>query len=62
MSEVCRSGRQLSLRVTVSWGASLGEFLLALVCPIEKVTIRVGLLYLILGAVTDDRGVVKDPS
>ena len=37
-----RSGAEiglLSLRLSVSQGASLGDFLLALACPIEKVTL-----------------------
>jgi len=39
-----RSGAEiglLSLRLSVSQGASLGDFLLAPVCPIEKVTLWV---------------------
>jgi len=38
-----RSGAEiglLSLRISVSQGASLGDFLLAPACPIEKVTHR----------------------
>ena len=43
-----RSGAEiglLSLRLSVSQGASLGDFLLAPVCPIEKVTLWEGFLY-----------------
>jgi len=44
---------------SVSQGASLGDFLLALACPIEEVTLWEGLLYLMSGSETDE-GVVKD--
>ena len=36
----------LSLRLSVSQGASLGDFLLASACPVEKVTLWEGFLYL----------------
>jgi len=44
-----RSGAEiglLNLRLSVSQGASLGDFLLAPACPIEKVTLWEGFLYL----------------
>jgi len=47
-----RSGAEiglLTLRLSVSQGASLGDFLLALACPIEKVALWVGFLYLTSG-------------
>jgi len=50
---------RLSLRLRVFRGESLGDFLLAPVCPIEKVTLLEGLLYLMLGF-NSDEGVVKD--
>jgi len=34
-----RSGAEMSLGLSVSQGASIGDFLLALVCPITKVTL-----------------------
>jgi len=43
-----RSGAEiglLSLRLSVSQGASLGDFLLAPACPIEKVTLWVGFFF-----------------
>jgi len=40
----------LSLTLSVSQVASLGEFLLAPACPIEKVTLWEGFLYLTLGS------------
>jgi len=49
----------LSLRLSVSQGASLGDFLLAPACPIEKVTLWVGFLYLMSGYETRE-GVAKD--
>ena len=49
----------LSLRLSVSQGVSLGDFLLALTHPIEKVALWVGFLYLTLGSETD-KGVAKD--
>ena len=49
----------LSLRLSVSQSASLGDFLLAPVCPIEKVTLWEDFLYLTLGSETDE-GVAKD--
>jgi len=49
----------LSLRLSVSQGASLGDFLLAPACPIEKVTLWEGFLYLTSGSETDE-GVMKD--
>ena len=42
----------LSLRLRVSQGASLGDFLLAPPCPIEKVILWVGFLYLTSGSET----------
>jgi len=57
-----RSGAEtglLSLRLSVSQGASLGYFLLAPACPIEKVTLWVCFLYLTSGSETDE-GVAKD--
>jgi len=47
-----RSGAEiglLSVRLSVFKGASLGDFLLAPVCPIEKVTLWEGFVYLIFG-------------
>ena len=58
---VCSGGAeigQLSLRLSISQGASLGDFLLAPACPIEKVTLM-GFLYLTSGSGTDE-GVTKD--
>ena len=49
----------LGLRFCVSRGASLGDFLLAPVYPIEKVTLWEGLLYLTSGTETDN-GIAKD--
>jgi len=57
-----RSGAEiglLSLRQSVSQGASLGDFLLAPACPIEKVTLWEGVLYLTSGSKTDE-GVAKN--
>ena len=57
-----RSGAEvglLSLRLSVSQGSSLGDFLLAPACPIEKVTLWEGSLYLTSGSETDE-GVAKD--
>ena len=57
-----RSGAEiglLSLRFSVAKGVSLGDFLLAPTCPIEKVTIWEGSLYLTLRSETGE-GVVKD--
>ena len=57
-----RSGAEIglvSLRLGVSHGASLGDFLLAPACPIEKVTLWEGFLYLTSGSETDE-GVTKD--
>ena len=45
LSEFCL----LNLRFSVSQEASLGDFLLAPTCPIEKVTLWEGFLYLSLG-------------
>ena len=42
VAEICL----LSLRLRVFQGASLGDFFLAPVCPIEKVTLWVGFFYL----------------
>jgi len=39
---------------TQSKGASLGDFLLAPTCPIEKVTLWEGFLYLTSGSETED--------
>jgi len=50
---------QLSLRLSVSQSASLGDFLLALACHIEKVTQWICFLYLTSGSETDE-GVTKD--
>ena len=49
----------LSLRLSFSQGASLGDFLLAPACPIDKVTLWEGFLYLTSGSETDE-GVAKD--
>jgi len=52
-----RSGAEivlLRLRLNVSQGASLGDFLLAPVCPMEKVTLWEGLLYLTSGFVSGE--------
>jgi len=50
----------LSLRLSVSQGASvLGGFLLAPACPIAKLTLWEGFLYITLGSETDE-GVAKD--
>ena len=52
-----RSGAEigpLSLRLSVSQGASLGDFLLAPACPIEKVTPWVDFLYLTLWSESDE--------
>jgi len=49
----------LGLRLSVSQGASLRDFQLAPACPIEKVTLWEGLLYLTSGSETD-KGVAKD--
>jgi len=57
-----RSGAEiglLSVRLSVSQGASLGDFLLAPACLIEKVSLWVGFLYLTSGSETDE-GVAKD--
>ena len=57
-----RSGAEtglLSLRPTVSQGVSVGDFLLALACPIENVTLWQGFFYLTLGSGTDN-GVAKE--
>ena len=52
VSEGCRYGL-LSLLFKASQGASLGNFPLAYVCPIEKVTLWEGLLYLMSESETD---------
>jgi len=55
-----RSGAEiglLSLMVSLSPGAPSGDFLLAPTCPIEKVILRLGFLYLMPGS---DEGVAKD--
>ena len=39
----------LSLKLRISQGVSLGDFQLAPACPIEKVTLWVGFLYLTAG-------------
>ena len=49
----------LSLRLSDSRSASLGDFLLAPVCPVEKVILWEGFLYLTLGSEPDE-GVTKD--
>jgi len=49
----------LSLRLNVSQGASIGDFLLAPVCPIEKVTLWEDFFYLTSGSETDE-GVAKE--
>ena len=49
----------LSLKLSLSQGASLGDFLLAPACPIEKVTLWEGFLYLTSGSETEE-GVAKD--
>jgi len=49
----------LNLRLSVSQGALLGDFLLAHACSIEKITLWEGLLYLKSGSETDE-GVAKD--
>jgi len=57
-----RSGAEvglLSLRLSVSQGASLGDFLLAPACSIEKVTLWEGFLYLTPGSETGE-GIAKD--
>lgn len=57
-----RSGAEISLRspwLTVWHGLSLGDFLLAHACSIEKITLWEGLLYLKSGSETDE-GVAKD--
>jgi len=57
-----RSGAEigfLSLRLSVSQGASLGDFLLAPPCPVEKVTLWEGFLYLTSGSEADE-GVATD--
>jgi len=57
-----RSGAEIglpSLRLSVSQGASLGDFLLAPACSIVKVTLWEGFLYLTSGSETDE-GVAKD--
>jgi len=48
----------LRLRLSVFQDTSLGDFLLAPACPIEKVTLWEGFLYLTSGSETD-KGVVK---
>ena len=50
-----RSGAEIGLQIlslSVSQGVSLGDFLLAPVCPIEKITLWEGFLYLTLGSET----------
>jgi len=57
-----RSGAEIGLlgsRLSVSQGASLGDFLLASSCPIDKVTLWEGFLYSMPGSETDE-GVAKD--
>jgi len=52
-----RSGAEigpLSLGLSVSQGASLGDFLLAFTCHIEKVTLGEGFLYSTLGSEADE--------
>jgi len=53
---IVRSGAEiglLSLTLSVSQGASLGDFSLAPVCPIEKVTLCEGFFYVASGSATD---------
>jgi len=49
----------LSLRLSISQGASFGDFLVTPACPIEKVTLygRASILYLTLGSKTE--GITK---
>jgi len=57
-----RSGAEIGLmsfRLSVSQGASLGDFLLAPACPVEKETLWEGFFYLTSGSETDE-GAVKD--
>jgi len=57
-----RSGAEIGLlnrRLRVSQGASLGDFLLAPGCSLEKLTLWVGFLYLTSGSEVDE-GVAKD--
>jgi len=54
---IVRSGAEiglLSLTLSVSQGASLGDFLHAPACPIEKVTLWEGFLYLTSGSETNE--------
>jgi len=57
-----RSGAEiglLSLRLSISQGASLGDLLHAPACPIDRLTLWEGSLYLTSGSETDE-GVAKD--
>ena len=57
-----RSGAEIglqSLRLSIPQGASLGDLLHAPTCPIEKVTLWVGFIYLTSRSETDE-GVAKD--
>jgi len=52
-----RSGAKihlLRLRLSISQGTSLGDFLLAPVCRIEKATLCVGFFHLTWGSETDE--------
>jgi len=49
----------LSLRLSVSQGPSIGDFLLSPACSIEKVTLWEDFLYLMTGSETDE-GVAED--
>ena len=56
-----RSGAEtslLNLELSISEGVPLMNFLLTPLCPIEKVTLWVGFLYLTSGSETDE-GVAK---
>ena len=45
-------GMAQKLAYTRSMAQSFGDFLFALMCPMEKVTLWVGLFYLMLGSKT----------
>ena len=49
--------RNWPTRLSVSQGVSLGDFLLAPTCPIEKLTLWEGFLYLTLGSKTNEGAV-----
>ena len=48
------TGTEIGLLSQGLSGASLGGFLLAPACPIEKVTLRVGFLYIMSGSETNE--------